>query len=164
MTATKTQKPKRREIFFSYAHEDTELMHEVRRHLVLFDRQKIIRKWHDRLITPGTDWKKTIDWRLEQADIILLFVSPHFFDSDYCYEREMKQALRQHDRRHSRVIPIIARPCAWSTAPFAHLQALPTDGKPITRWRHREDACLNVAEGIMKVVMEMNTFDAKATA
>jgi hypothetical protein len=32
------------EIFFSYAHEDEALMDEVRRQLILYDRQDIIRK------------------------------------------------------------------------------------------------------------------------
>jgi hypothetical protein len=35
------------EIFFSYAHEDVALVDAVRRQLVVFDRQGVIRKWHD---------------------------------------------------------------------------------------------------------------------
>lgn len=34
------------EIFFSYAHEDEALMNDVRRQLVVYDRQRIITKWH----------------------------------------------------------------------------------------------------------------------
>ncbi len=68
--------PSRIEIFFSYAHEDQTLMNEVRRQLVLFDRQKVIRKWHDRLISAEDGWKGQIDRRLRDARIILLFVSP----------------------------------------------------------------------------------------
>ena len=52
------------EIFFSYAHEDEALMDEVRRQLIGFDRRKIIRKWHDRQIQPGAEWREQIDERL----------------------------------------------------------------------------------------------------
>ena len=130
-------------------------MHDVRRQLVVFDRQDIIRKWHDRLIQPGTEWRGQIDDRLQHSDIILLFISPHFFESDYCYDAEMTEAMRRHDLDDARVIPIILRPCSWDSAPFARLQALPTDGRPISLWPNRDEACLNVADGIMRVVRDI---------
>jgi hypothetical protein len=144
------------EIFFSYAHEDELLMEDFRVQLVLFERQGLIQKWHDRQIPAASDWKGQIDARLRAARIILLFVSPHFFESDYCYDNEMTEALRRHEIGEARVVPIILRPCLWETSPFSHLQVLPTDGKPITTWQNRDEACLNVAKGIMGVVLEMN--------
>jgi hypothetical protein len=143
------------DIFFSYAHEDEKLMHSCRQQLVLFERQELIRKWHDRQIPPGSDWKGQIDERLRAARIILLFISPHFFDSDYCYDAEMMEALRRERSGEARVIPIILRPCKWETSDFSHLQVLPVDGKPVTRWSNQDEAFLNVAEGIMRVVSEL---------
>jgi hypothetical protein len=143
------------QIFFSYAHEDEKLMDAVRRQLVLFDRQRIIEKWHDRRIPPGTSWKDKIDDRLRDAQIILLFVSPHFFESDYCFETEMREALRRHASGAARVVPIILRPCLWQSAPFAQLQALPTDAKPISTWPDLDEACVDAAQGIMNVVFEL---------
>lgn len=142
------------EIFFSYAHEDEELMDDVRRQLVIFDRLGEIRKWHDRQIPPGSEWKGQIDSRLRLAQVILLFVSPHFLESDYCFDIETQEALRRHEAREATVIPIILRPCAWHIAPFGKLQALPSDGKPITTWTNRDEACLNAAEGVMSVVRQ----------
>jgi TIR domain len=130
-------------------------MNDVRRQLVVFDRQDLIKKWHDRLIPPGADWRDQIDDRLAHSDIILLFVSPDFFESDYCYEAEMAEAMRRHRAGSARVIPIILRPCAWQTAPFADLQVLPRDGRPITTWPNRDEACLDVAEGVMRAVREI---------
>jgi TIR domain-containing protein len=144
------------EIFFSYAHEDAELMHEVRRQFVIFERQGLITKWWDRMIPAGALWKEEIDVHLRQARIVLLFVSSHFFESDYCYEAEMQEALARHQNGHAVVVPIILRPCAWQKAPFGHLQALPTDGKPITTWGDRDQACLNVAEGVMDIVRDIS--------
>jgi len=145
------------QIFFSYAHEDLDLVHALRRHLVIFDRQRVIEKWLDRAIEPGTDWHGVIDERLKRADIILLFVSANFFDSNYCYDAEMDEALRRHDAGEARVIPVIARPCMWETAPFAVLQVVPRNGEPLTRWSDLDEACVDAARSIMGVVDGLNT-------
>jgi hypothetical protein len=144
------------DIFFSYAHEDEELMHAVRRQLVLFDRQGILSKWFDRKIRAGQEWRGQIDHNLKHAGIILLFVSPHFFESDYCYDVEMVEALRRHDNGEAVVIPVILRPCAWHTAPFGRLQAAPRDGRPITKWSDQDEACLDVANHIVEVVLHFD--------
>lgn len=149
------------EIFFSYAHEDEALMDEVRRQLIVFDRQNIIRKWHDRLIPAGGNWKGQIDIRLRRARIVLLFISPHFFESDYCFDTEMREAMRRHAAGQARVIPVILRPCLWQTAPFAQVQAVPTDGKPITTWSNRDEGCLDAASRIMDVVRELTGTEEK---
>jgi hypothetical protein len=152
------------EIFFSYAHKDEELMNSVRRQLTLFERRKEIKKWHDRQIPPGSEWEGHIDQRLNSSEIVLLFVSPHFIDSDYAYDVEMTEALRRHEAGEARVIPIILRPCPWKAAPFSHLQVLPKDGIAITEWQNEDIACLNVAQGIMSVVSELNDQSIKETA
>src|SRR5947209_7388719 len=119
-------------LFLSYAHEDEAWLNKLRTHLSLLRRQKIISDWYDRQIVPGTDRSKTIDQHLEQASLILLLVSVDFLASDYCYEVEMQRALKLHDLGQARVIPIVVRPVDWRGAPFAHLQALPTDAKPLS--------------------------------
>ena len=150
------------EMFCSYAHEDEALVGDLRSQLVVYDRQHAIRWWHDREIPAGKAFAGEIDTHLERADIVLLCVSPDFFGSDYCYDVEMTEALRRHESGCARVIPIILRPCGWESAPFAHLAALPTDGKPVTRWDDRDEASLNVAEGVMAVVRELAARDRPA--
>src|SRR5207249_2748961 len=77
-----------------------------------------------------------------------------FMASDYCYGVEMIEAMKRHQAGEARVIPIILRPTDWQGAPFSKLQALPKDAKPITRWKDRVDAFLNVAQGIRRVVQK----------
>ncbi len=143
------------EIFFSYAHEDEDLMNDVRRQLIVFERNGRILKWHDRMIPPGAEWRNQIDARLEAAGVVLLFMSPHFIESRYCYEIEGEAALQRHKVGAARVIPIVLRPCAWEETPFGAIQALPRDAKPISRWADRDEACLDAARGVMKVVDEL---------
>jgi TIR domain len=112
------------EIFFSYAHEDEDLMNDVRRQLIVYERNGRILKWHDRMIPPGKEWRDQIDFRLEAAQVVLLFMSPHFIESRYCYGVEGKVALRRHEAGEARVVPIVLRPCTWEATPFGALQAL----------------------------------------
>jgi tetratricopeptide (TPR) repeat protein len=142
------------EVFCSYAHEDEVWRQKLETHLSLLKRQGLISLWHDRLISPGTDWAKTIDAHLETASVILLLVSADFLASDYCYSLEMKRASERQEAGEARVIPILVRPADWKSAPFAQLQALPTDAKPIVSWQNEDTALADVAAGIRRVIVE----------
>ena len=146
-------------IFFCYAHEDEALLDQLKRYLKPLQRQGLIDVWHDRDISPGTEWEQEISKPLNEAHIILLLISPDFMNSDYCYGIEMKRALERHERGEARVIPVILRPVYWQGAPFGKLQALPADGKPVTSSsRHDiDEAFFDVAEGITKIVASMRS-------
>jgi len=143
------------DVFFSYSHRDAELRDELAKHLHLLQRQGVIRAWHDRQIGAGTAWRSAIDAHLQTARIILLLVSADFLASDYCFDVEMQRALARHEAGEARVIPVILRAVDWQGAPFAKLQALPTDGKPVMSWANRDEAFLNVAQGIRGAVEEI---------
>lgn len=142
-------------IFYSYAHKDEDYKDRLLTHLKLLEKKGIIRSWHDRLITGGKEWKGDIDSNLEDTDVILLLVTADFLASDYCYDVEMKRALERHHAGDARVIPIILQPCLWEHAPFAKLQALPKDGKPISTYDVPEQAWVEVANGIVRAVSEL---------
>ena len=131
-------------------------MDEVRRQLIVYERQEKILKWHDRMIPPGDGWQDHIDARLGRARIVLLFMSPHFLESKYCYYREGERALARHREENVPVIPVVLRPCAWQDSPFGELQALPRDGKPISTWDNVDAASLDVARGVMSVVDDLS--------
>ena len=134
-------------------------MHAVRRQFAVYERQHVVANWHDRLIPAGSAWKGVIDERLRRADIVLLLASPDFFGSDYCQDVEMREALELHESGRTRVIPVVLRPCAWESSPFAGIQGLPTGGLPITKWPDRDEACLDVARGVMEVVQLIRSAD-----
>lgn len=144
------------EIFISYAHEDRPFREELDKHLSNLRRQQIISAWYDGDIIPGTEWKPQIMQHLNSAQIILLLISADFLDSDFCYSIEMTQAIERHNADQARVIPIILRPVDWKGAPFAKLNVLPQDGKPVTRWPTHDDAFENVVLGIRKAIDELN--------
>jgi hypothetical protein len=139
-------------IFYSYAHEDQHLCQRLMVHLSSLRRDGLIADWVDRDILPGQDWANEINENINKADIILLLISADFIYSDYCYGKEMKRALERQAAGEAIVIPIILRPTDWSHSPFSFLQALPSQGKPITSWSDRDSALLDVTQGIRKVI------------
>jgi hypothetical protein len=137
--------------FVSYSHKDEELKNALVEHMALMMRQHTISLlWHDRMITPGDEWKGQIDTNLGAANLVLLLVSSAFMASDYCYDVEMKEALRRHREEGIAIIPILLRPTDLKGAPFAKFQMLPTGQRPVTAWSNRDDAFDDIVKGIRR--------------
>ncbi len=142
------------EIFFSYAHKDEALRDQLAAHLSNLQRQNVIQQWHDRQIVPGSEWSGEIDAYLNKADVILLLISADFLASDYCWDIEVKHAMQRHQAGSARVVPVLLRPVDWQGTPFSGLAPLPSDRQPVTRWGDRDEAFLNIVQGLRAVVAE----------
>ena len=145
------------EVFFSYSHRDEKMRDQLADHLTALQRQGVIRNWHDRQIKTGSEWGGQIDDHLKTADVILLLVSPSFLASNYCNDVEVVHAMERHESGEALVIPVILRPADWKGTPFSKLQVLPKDAKPVVKWKIRDEAFLDIVEGIKAAVEEMTT-------
>lgn len=89
---------------------------------------------------------------IDEADIILLFISSSFLDSGVCHE-EMTRALARRGAGAT-VIPILLEPVdlSFKRAPFTGLQPLPSNGDPVSRWKSQTEAFVDIARDIRKVV------------
>lgn len=125
-------------------------MRDLQAHLSLLRRHQLIVDWYDAKILAGTEWSEVIARKIEESDIILLLISPNFVNSDFCWGEEMRRALKKHDRGTAAVIPIILKPMeeGWKKTVFGKLLALPSNAKPVTKWRNRDDAWADVVNGI----------------
>lgn len=65
--------------------------------------------------------------------------------------------MERHEAGVARVIPVILRPCDWQGTPFGKLQALPSNAKPVVSWADRDEAFLNIAQGIRRAAEESLT-------
>jgi hypothetical protein len=153
ITASEAAEQKRVTVFFCYARKDEPLLNQLKNHLQPLQRQGLIKFWYDREIRAGSEWEPEIKKQLDTAQIILLLVSPDFIASDYCYSIEMERALARHQRDEATVIPIILRDTYWHGEPLGRLQALPTDGKPVTSrvWGSQDEAFYTIVLGIRDV-------------
>lgn len=142
-------------VFISYSHKDEALKDELKDQLSPLKRQNKIEIWHDRAIDAGEDWNAEILNALDSSDIILLLVTARFINSDFCFSKEMNRAMVRYEQKTARVIPIIMAPCYWNDTPFAKLQALPRDGKPVTEWNNRDSAYTEIVRGISNVVNKL---------
>jgi tetratricopeptide (TPR) repeat protein len=142
-------------VFISYSHKDDALRAALEEHLAPLVRTGVIVLWQDHQIAPGQEWETKISAALEASELVLLLVSKAFFASDYCYQREMTRAIERHEAGSARVLPIIIEPCLWKAAPFAKLKVLPKDGRAVTKWRNRNSAWENVAEGLDQAIAEL---------
>ena len=143
------------EIFIAYARADEAHRGRLITHLKTLERQGFIKTWHDRCISPGTDWKGKIDKHLNSSQIILLLVSADFLASDYCYDVEVRKAIELHENGQAHVVPIILKPVIWEGVPFAKFQALPKDAQPISTWTDSEAAYYDIAQGISTLASEI---------
>jgi len=144
-------------LVFSYSHVDEEMRNELEKHLMPLKRLGLIDTWHDRRIIAGTELNGEINRHFEDADVILLLVSPDFINSDYCYDIEVKHALERHARAEARVVPVILKTCDWHDLPFGKLMASPKDGQPVAKFSHVEDGFYEVVQAIKAVLRELDT-------
>src|SRR5260370_19094197 len=140
---------------YSYSHKDERMLNRLRTHLAVLRRHEGMTEWYDRDIEAGAKWRQEIAEQLNLADLILLLVSADYLASDFCYEEEMRRAIERSDRGDATVIAVILRPVdGWQKTPFAQLQVVPRDGRPITRWPNADQAYSEVAAKIRSVVEE----------
>jgi hypothetical protein len=144
------------EVFISYSHKDRKFRDELATHLSNLRNQGVISDWYDGDIPPGTEWKPQIMHHLQTAQIILLLISANFMASNFCYGIELQEAIDRHDANQARVLPIVIRPTDWEGAPFAKLQMLPSDARPVSAWTNRDAASLDVIAGIKRAIQDLN--------
>ncbi|MBX3517233.1 MAG: SUMF1/EgtB/PvdO family nonheme iron enzyme [Rhodospirillales bacterium] len=156
--------PKPISLFYSYSHKDEDLRGKLQEHLAVLRRAGLITEWHDRNIDAGSEWSKEIDRNLSTADIVLLLVSPSFIASEYCWSVEVTKALERHERGEAVVVPVMLRPCRLSITPFAKLQAVPKDAKPVTEWPNQDTAFDDIAAKVETLVKRIREERAAAEA
>lgn len=147
-------------VFMSYSHNDEGLRDQLEVQLAMLQRQGLVEVWHDRRMLAGDRLDWTISKELDEADIILLLVSPDFIASDYCYKIEKGRALERHREGSARLISVILRPCDWTHTDLREYLVTPKDGKPITQWPDRDEAFLDVAQSIRRAIEEIGQADA----
>jgi type III secretion system-like peptide-binding chaperone/TIR domain-containing protein len=142
-------------LFYSYSHRDERMLERLQKHLSMLRRRGLITEWSDRAIEAGSEWRAEIARELDAANVILLLVSADFLASDFCWEEEMKVAVERADRGDAKVIAVMLRPVdGWDDTPFAKLQVVPKDGRPITRWADTELAFSDAAGKIRTAVQD----------
>ncbi len=139
-------------IFISYSHADETLRDRLAVHLKPMQREGLIEPWHDRRLLPGDHLDQGISEHLESADLILFLVSPDFLNSEYCYDIEMTRALQRHEEGSAKAVSIVLDHCDWKNTPLAKFVVLPTDGKEVVKHPNHNEAFLQIAGELRRLV------------
>jgi hypothetical protein len=127
----------------------------LERHLRVLNRRGVIDTWHEGRISPGENWDHAIEERLQRADLLLLMISADFLASDRA-DMEIHRALQMAARRETLVLPVLLRPCDYKiVGDLALLQPTPKNGRPISAWRHRDDAWRQVTQDIEQALASL---------
>jgi hypothetical protein len=119
--------------FVSYAHVDQAWFERFQQAMEPIQSEGILRLWSDHAIMPGEYWHPELMKRMDEADLIILLVTPAFLASPFCFGKEMRRGLARHDAGLARVIPILLEPCEWKETPLAHVQGVPHGMKPVSK-------------------------------
>lgn len=133
---------------YCYANEDLLLCQELDKQLSSLKALGHVSIWH------GQKIPETGSRIFDISSIILLLLSPDFLSSDVC-RFMMQEAITRHRNKSAYMIPIVLRPVDWEMAPLKEFQALPTNTKPVTMWTNIDEAFLDVARGIRRVIASL---------
>jgi len=145
-------------IFISYANEDARFLDDIKRYALRFHNTQQIEIWDDGKIGLGDGWDDEIKKHLNEADIILLFISMDFLLSDYINKTELVTAIERHSNKQCTVIPIFVRYCLLDDYPqIRALQGFPK-GKFFAELKEEKDRFyIELNEAIKKEVNEIRT-------
>ena len=150
-------------VFIVYARKDKQQFEDLSKHLRVLELTQKISIWSDRDIMAGELWDKAINDNLKQSDLILMLISPDFFNSDYVQQKEFDLAFQRFERGETEVLPIIIRPVSWlEDERLSKIQVSPKDGKPISTWDSEDAAWTDVVQGIGRLVDKIASSKAKA--
>lgn len=141
-------------VFISCASEDRRWRDRLVQHLSVLRLERDVQSWHDGLVTAGQNRADEVRRKLDSSQIVLLMVSSSFLASHECYETARYAVSMQHDKLR-RVVPIILHACEWRESCFGQLNAIPNSEKPISSWRIRDDAFVDVIRSIRMVVEDI---------
>lgn len=145
--------PRPAQLYVCFSREDEALTMELLRGLRLLERASfVVVLQHDLATNPHTEKAALI----QQADIILLMLSPAFLSSEEFHNEDMPWALREHERRDAVLVPLLLRPTDWKFLPLATLQVMPENGVPITRWSDRDEAWQQVSLELRRLIAQRN--------
>ena len=136
-------------LVYSYSHKDTRYREAMERTLATLRTEGLMREWSDARILPGESISSKIRENLDEADIVVFLLSNHFLASDEC----LKEWRSASENPLTVCVPIVLEPCPWKDlSDLADIKALPTDAKPVTKYRPQAQAWKVVHDGIRGVI------------
>lgn len=95
--------------------------------------------WFDRNLVPGDEFERVIKDEIDQADLVILLVSPGFMASDFIEKVELPRIIQRGENDQLVVIPVLLEPTDWQDLPFLSVrQMLPGQPTPLIDYTESE--------------------------
>ena len=149
-------------LFYSYCHRDAKYREAMEKTLALLRREGMLLEWHDQEVLPGQKIRPEVRQKMKEADILVFLFSQDFFASEECM-REWNYAQDLASDHPVFRVPIILEPCGWQKLLTADdVKALPTDGRPVMKFRPQATAWDIIYSEIDRLVARLReTFSPK---
>jgi hypothetical protein len=122
-----------RKIFISYSHRDRDYLDRMLVHFKPLEKAGLIDPWVDTRLKAGDRWKQDIAAALQAASVAVLLVSADFLASDFIVKNELPQMLANAEKKGTRIIPVILKPCRFTRDPnLSQFQAFNTPERPLS--------------------------------
>lgn len=143
-----------KKVFLSYSHDKIDDAKRLKTALAVQAKTGKINFWYDQGILPGAEWKKEIENKLGEADIIVLLLSPEFWASDFIWDKELPLVAARY-AAGAQVLCVMLTDNDFQETQWSGLQAVPQlKGRltPISRWRDKDEAWQEVVKALKRML------------
>ena len=143
-----------KKVFLSYSHDKIDDAKRLKTALAVQAKTGKINFWYDQEILAGAEWKKEIENKLGEADIIVLLLSPEFWASDFIWDKELPLVAARY-AAGAQVLCVMLTDNSFKDTPWSALQAVPQRNArltPISRWSDKDEAWQAVAGALNRML------------
>jgi len=136
-------------LFISYSHKDQTWLDRLTNHLASLENDQLIEVWDDREIRAGDQrgWEAQLLPKLQQAQILVILLSPSFAASNYCQKTELPLAIER--KRSGRALVFLVHLVSYAVEQaLQEFQILPSPSKAISEYPNVDAALRDVAKAI----------------
>lgn len=137
----------RLQLFVLYDRTDEKLAGQLKLRLALLERQGLLSCFDPHDLPAGAEVQAEIERVAEKTELFVPLVSAELLASS-AHHKLIEQALQRQKEGRTLVVPVLARAISWEHSVLAPLVVLPKNGAPVSTWRDRDQAWVEVAAGI----------------
>jgi adenylate kinase family enzyme len=140
-----------KKLFISYTSRDQAFKDEFDTATTMLRRNQAIETWDMGEIVPDQQWNAEIQTKLDSADIVVMLLSPRFFQSTYIWDHEFKNTLVRWQAGKVKIAGIVLSKCEWRETPLKDIQ-LVNKGKEIDLAPNRDAVWYDVVQDLKRML------------